>query len=108
MATIKVNFGEGGANVAPKGAQGSPDLATALRDIADDLAMLKAAVDQLIADHGGTVALVNELKADFNAVLAKLDLDAGVSDTDYAALHSTTTADATNTATTTAIKTVKG
>ena len=54
MATIKTSFGEGGANIAPKGAQGTPDLATALRDIADDLAMLKAAVDQLIADFGGT------------------------------------------------------
>jgi len=47
MAVIKENFGEGGANLVPEGAQGSPTLAEVLRDIADDLAMLKAAIDQL-------------------------------------------------------------
>lgn len=64
MATIKTTFGEGGANVAPKGAQGTPDLATVLRDIADDLAMLKAAVDQIIADWGAasTTATTSALK----------------------------------------------
>ncbi|RLI70286.1 hypothetical protein DRO97_11005 [Archaeoglobales archaeon] len=55
MATIKQNFGEGGANLTPK-AQGSPSLAEALRDIADDLAMLKAALDQLINDYNNAVS----------------------------------------------------
>jgi len=61
MATIKTSFGEGGANLAPNGAQGEPDLATALRDIADDLAMLKTAVDQIIADVT-TTATTSALK----------------------------------------------
>lgn len=62
MTTVKTNFGEGGMNLAPEGAQGSPDLATTLRDVADDLA---------------------ELRTKFIAVLAKLDADAGVTDIDY-------------------------
>jgi len=37
MATIKEDFGSGLQNLIPNGAGGSPDLATALRDIADDL-----------------------------------------------------------------------
>lgn len=35
----------------------------------------------------------NELKADYNAVLAKLDLDSGVTDTNYASSHATATSD---------------
>lgn len=61
-SAIKENFGEGGANVAPV-AQGEPSLASALRDSADDQ---------------------TELRAQFAALLAKLDADAGVTDTDYA------------------------
>lgn len=67
MAAIKTDFGAGGANLAPGGAAGSPDLATALRDMADDLAALRTA---------------------HNALLAKLDADAAntaLNDTDYAA-----------------------
>ncbi|AGK61497.1 hypothetical protein Asulf_01514 [Archaeoglobus sulfaticallidus PM70-1] len=62
MVAIKENFGEGGANLTPAG-QGEPTLAQALRDIADDLAMLKAAVDQIIADLGtSTTASTTDLK----------------------------------------------
>jgi hypothetical protein len=38
MTTIKTDFGSGGANLNPGGSGGVPDLATTLRDIADDLA----------------------------------------------------------------------
>ncbi len=38
MAIIKADFGEGGANLVPQGSGGDPTLATALRDVADDLA----------------------------------------------------------------------
>ena len=62
MATITTRFGSGHANMAPKGAQGKPSLADAMRDVADDL---------------------TELRTQFIALLAKLDADAGVSDTDY-------------------------
>ena len=63
MATvIKVNFGEGGANLVPLGTGGEPTLVNALRDSADDS---------------------TELRAQFVALLAKLDLDAGVTDVDY-------------------------
>lgn len=65
MATISERFGSGGANVAPGGSAGSPDLATAIRDIADDLA---------------------ELRTQFILILAKLDDDATVTDTNYEAL----------------------
>ena len=56
MAVIKEDFGWGGANIAPHGAQGRPSLAEALRDIADDLAMLKAAIDQLITDYNNATS----------------------------------------------------
>ncbi len=38
MAAITTTFGSGGANLSPSGSAGSPSLATALRDIATDLA----------------------------------------------------------------------
>ena len=66
MSAIRTNFGEGGANLVPGGAAGSPDLATALRDIADDL---------------------TELRTKYVALLAKLDADSGVGDTNYAATN---------------------
>ena len=40
------------------------------------------------------VTLVNELKTNLNAVNAKLDSDAGITDTDYASLHDVAAADA--------------
>lgn len=64
MANIKTSFGSGGANLAPGGTNGTPSLATALRDVADDLAAVRS----------GLVA-----------TLAKLDADDGVTDTNYAA-----------------------
>lgn len=45
MAAITKKFGAGGANLAPEGAAGDPDLATALRDVADDLASIRTAVN---------------------------------------------------------------
>lgn len=63
MATIKTSFGSGGSNLTPGGASANPSLATALRDAADDLTALRAA---------------------FVALTAKLDLDAGVTDVNYA------------------------
>ena len=66
MATILENFGTGGANLAPQDAQGAPSLATTLRDIADDLEAVRDAIV---------------------GITAKLDLDGGVTDANYAALH---------------------
>lgn len=40
------------------------------------------------------ITLVNELKADHNGLVAKLDADSGITDTNYAALHGTSAADA--------------
>lgn len=42
------------------------------------------------ASDAELAAFANELKTKLNAVLAKLDADAGVNDTNYAALHSVT------------------
>lgn len=63
MATIKTNFCSGGANLAPAGS-GTPTVAGAFRDVADDLDALRDAIV---------------------AITAKLDADGGVTDTDYAA-----------------------
>ncbi len=65
MATvIKVDFGEGGANLVPLKTGGDPTLVEALRDSADDS---------------------TEIRAQFVALLAKLDADVGINDVDYAA-----------------------
>ena len=50
--------------------------------------------DDIVREWNQLVALVNEMKADFNALLTKLDADAGVTDTNYASLRSVTSADA--------------
>jgi len=60
--TIKTSYGEGGAQLTP-GASGTPDLATVLRGIADDLAALRAA---------------------HTALTAKMDLDPTIVATDWA------------------------
>lgn len=60
MAEVKESFGQGGSGLAPKGP--SPSLAEILRDG--------------ITDHEALVTA-------FVALLAKLDADAGVTDTDY-------------------------
>lgn len=41
--------------------------------------------DDMVREWNQMRTLVNELKADHNALLAKLDADAGVTDTNYAA-----------------------
>lgn len=64
MANISQNFGSGGGGLTPAG-NGKPSLALALRDIADDVELVRV---------------------QFNALLAKLDLDAGVTDVNYATL----------------------
>jgi hypothetical protein len=82
VAAISTRFGSGGSQLTPGGASGSPDLATVLRGIADDLAGLQvvqpegddiAAVD--LADAGAAwdadaQALVNQLKGSVNALVA--------------------------------------
>ena len=74
MAEITTRFGSGGANLAPGGSAGSPDLATALRDIADDLAALQpsaVATPDAGATYGANEqALLNELKAKVDALAA--------------------------------------
>ncbi len=62
MSTIVKSFGTGGANLTPAGSSGEPSLAQALRDIADDF---------------------EEIRDQFILLLQKLDLDGGVTDTDY-------------------------
>lgn len=70
MAVIKVNFGEGGANLVPLGTGGEPTLAVALRDIADDLVLTKVAVIASgdATDLASAIVLVNEIKAALNAI----------------------------------------
>lgn len=59
MSAISTSFGTGGSNLTP---EQNPSLATALREICDDL---------------------TELRAQLIATLAKLDLDVGVTDVNY-------------------------
>lgn len=73
MASITTRFGSGGANLTPGGGSASPSLATALRDVCDDLATVKT--------------FCNALRTAYNATLAKLDVDAGVTSTNYAATN---------------------
>lgn len=54
MATIKTDFGEGGQQLTPAGGTKEPTLAGALRDGADDF---------------------ETLRAQFNALLTKIDLE---------------------------------
>ncbi len=74
MAAITERFGSGGANLSPGGSAGTPSLAEALRDVADDVAALKPTA-VATPDAGGTYganeqALVNELKAKIDALAA--------------------------------------
>lgn len=70
MATITTRFGSGGANLAPGGNQGQPSLATALRDIADDLAQVEATAiaSADASDLATAITLVNEIKAALNVI----------------------------------------
>ena len=65
MSTITARFGEGGANLNPNKSVGSPSLAQALRDVADDFTAIRDA---------------------FVGLTAKLDADVGINDTDYASI----------------------
>lgn len=86
MAAIKTDFGTGGSNLTPSGSSGSPSLAEALRDIADDLAALKptapaatvgadiaAFSDPPLAAEMATLrTFVNALKTDAAAIRSAL------------------------------------
>jgi hypothetical protein len=68
MATIKTDFGSGGANLTPNDSAGSPSLATTVRDIADDLVELRTKL----------IALLTKLDLDFtgeNAAVLASELD---------------------------------
>ena len=62
MATIRDSYGSGGSGLSASGSQISTRLAEALREVADD---------------------VNSLHTTMQTLLAKLDGDSGVGDTDY-------------------------
>jgi hypothetical protein len=68
MTTIKLGYGSGGSGLRPDptGSAEHPGIDVTLRDIADDLAALRTSI---------------------TGITAKLDADAGVTDTNYAALH---------------------
>ena len=85
MAGISTRFGSGGSGLTPGGSSGTPDLATVLRDIADDLAGIQAAApegddvaavelpDAGAAWDGDAQALVNQLKVGVNALAAAVN-----------------------------------
>ena len=65
MANIPPDYASGGAGLGAAGSQRHPAIGDVARDIADDLETIRLAV---------------------NGALAKLDADATVTDTNYAAL----------------------
>jgi hypothetical protein len=69
-----------------------PDLKQVLHDLATDLADVRTKYAALLAD-------VASARAKYNLTLAKLDLDAGVTDTNYAATNPIPAATATALAT---------
>ena len=74
MAAIKTNFGQGGVGLQPQ--HGLPNLATALRDVADDLTALNSDIGVIASadaiDLPTAITLVNEIKAAINAAPAVL------------------------------------
>lgn len=61
MGAIKVKHFEGGRRLQSGGSAGSPDLASLLRDVADDLATLKTAVDAVVPPGDITAATPSSL-----------------------------------------------
>lgn len=92
MAAIKTTFGEGGSGLSP-GGNGTPGIATVLRDIATDLATLKGGAVPAFTPSGALPAftdpptagemaalrtLVNELRTEVIAIHAREVARAGV------------------------------
>lgn len=71
MTTILAGYGTGGAGLtpAPNGSQSHPPIDTTLRDVADDVTALRTQL--------------NDMRTAYLALLAKLDADGGVTDTNY-------------------------
>lgn len=69
MAAIGVNFGSGGTGLNPNGSTGAPSLASALRDIADDLADRSGIASPDASDLATAITLVNEIKAALNSTV---------------------------------------
>ena len=72
---IPLNFGEGGKGLNPSRSVDSrnPDLVSILHNFVDDIGTVKT--------------FCNSLRTAYQATLAKLDADAGVTDTNYAATN---------------------
>jgi hypothetical protein len=70
MAVITTEFGAGGRGLTP--GHGAPDLATVLRDVADDLAGGKVAAitSPDASDAASAATLANEIKTKLNAANA--------------------------------------
>lgn len=91
MSTIYKDYGSGGAGLTGiagisggSGSQRHPPIAQVLRDVADDVLAMRA--EAAVARGNALVVDVAAFRTAFIVVLAKLDDDAGVTDTDYEAL----------------------
>lgn len=73
-------LGRGGAALHGDQAKRMRDVLASVGTAGDDIAALATAME-------AAATLVNELKAEVNGLVAKLDADAGVTDTNYAATH---------------------
>ena len=94
MSAIPVTFGSGGSGLAPGGHAGTPDLATALRDIADDLAAVNnkaaalqiSAADITVVSTQTVIANVNETNGVMDGLIIAAPTTPSVQDVDPAAL----------------------
>lgn len=77
---ISKELGAGGAGFHGDQAKRVRAVLQSVETAGEDVEALKAAVEDL-------ATLANELRTDHNALLAKLDADAGVTDTNYAATN---------------------
>src|SRR5688572_18750202 len=87
--TIHADYGTGGAGLNPSPGSGSsarhPPLATVLRAFIDDMVTMKA--EELVSRGAALLVDVANTRSQLIVLLAKLDDDAGVTDTTYEATH---------------------
>jgi len=69
MAAIPENYGTGEGCLCPTGVDNQPSLASALRDIADDIAARSGITEDDASDLATAIALVNAIKAALNTTV---------------------------------------
>lgn len=92
FTTIPTGFGQGGANLAPNGAQGSPDLETVINELRTQLARLASVANNNGASMIGLKPIVGLAATELQAAIAELhaDIDAAPTSAALAAVTGAT------------------